>query len=153
MPSKYNDNGMVTRRSALEAKLAAKRRSSAMSVGSVGSGAGARSGSVASGGGGMSCGASAGSKSTLDEKLARKRLSNSTGSNDKSGGIVDLSVSAGEKRKKSKERSSKGGRKGTSSAPSTERSDQSQQGSQHEESWDALDDVLRQAQMLSMSEK
>ena len=153
MPSKYNDNGMVTRRSALEAKLAAKRRSSAMSVGSVGSGAGARSGSVASGGGGMSCGASAGSKSTLDEKLARKRFSNSTGSNDKSGGIVDLSVSAGEKRKKSKERSSKGGRKGTSSAPSTERSDQSQQGSQHEESWDALDDVLRQAQMLSMSEK
>ena len=154
---KYDDNGMVTRRSLLEAKLAAKRRSSAMSIGSVGSEACARSG-----GGGVSCGESAGSKSTLDEKLARKRLSISMGgTNGQSSGIVDLSVSAAgeKKKKKSKKRSSKGGgkrneAKGKSSATlSGEKPDQSRQGSQHEESWDALDDVLRQAQILSMSEK
>ena len=81
--------------------------------------------------------------SSLEEKLARKKKSNNSTSKDD---IFAISERNKQRRAKKREKERKSSRRNSSFTPAPPTPET------HEQSWDALDDILRQAQAMSLEE-
>ena len=130
----------------LQAKLDARRRSSVLDNETVASAEISLDEKVANrkklGKSVSSVGSASVGSSSLEEKLARKKKSGSSASEDD---IFAISERNKQRRAKRKEKEKKTSRNSSfTPAPPTPET--------HEQSWDALDDILRQAQAMSLEE-